>query len=316
MQALDQRIQALLATKHLQEKLNLHIELVKQKIDARLAEKADLEHSVNESLETLEALDKLTARSLFSRSLGNQEQQYQRARQEYLINFLKLRTWEERIVTKQYEVEVLERKLASLTSVDELLAKLIFEKKQYLKIKNKELAGQIIGLESSIRVQDVELKEIEEAISSGQWALVALDHLLAGLNTITSWQPEASLLSQGTVLSYKEKSFSRDLLVEIRAANKNLDNFLDELHDVSVQYDLDYRRYLDRLGKFVDNLFDSLISDWIFYQQIKTSKANVEGTIDQVKRIIGMLRLDYLEVDKRKSSIQERLDQLVISAQK
>ena len=311
MKDIDRKIEKLVRLKELQTKLELHIRLVKEKLESRLEERAKLEDKLTKVLSTLSELDELSAPELFAQSLGNNEEQFQRQRQEFLINFLKLRTCEERIDTKSYEIEVLDRKLGSLITVDDQLSKLLYQKKQFLKIKNPELRDKIVNLEGSIRLLDQELREIDEASSSSQTAFAALTILSNKLAKITSWRSDAYSFSRRAPLSYKEKSYSRDLIVDIRKANIALDNFLDELNDVSNRYDLDYQRYLSRLAHFVDHIFDGLISDWIFYQQIKTSKENVDQTIDHVKRIAGMLKLDRRVVEQRRVGVQEQLEKLV-----
>ena len=300
-------IQELYDKKLLKEKVEKHIIDIERKLKLVKKELKNLEIKLNESERNLEEFEKLSLRNLFLKVLGNKEQQLERERQNYLMNILKFRNCEERIKSKNFEIQVLNEKLLGLNGIEEQLDKLLKRKKSHLKFKNKELAKDIFRLENNIRIHQSKKKEVKEALECGVKVLDELAKLDLALQEIKTWKSKINVVGS----SYNEKKNIEKTLRELNV-NAVLENFIDELIDVSDNYKLDYKPLTNRLATFLENFYDGLISDWIFHEKIKITLNLVLETIDKVKRIIAMLQNDLEQSTQNEIIVSKMLQKIVL----
>ncbi|MEO1625032.1 MAG: hypothetical protein AAFV25_07730, partial [Bacteroidota bacterium] len=199
------------------------------------------------------------------------------------------------------EIEVLEEKLLGLKGIEERFEKLIRDKKNQLKFKNKELAKEIIEIEGEIRWRASQQREIKEAMLAGQKAIKDLEEIKERLKVIDSW-PLNALPSEPMTLLYKQKKYVKSLQSHVRSVNGSLDDFIDELQDVSKHYQLDYEQFIRNISRFLENFYDGLVSDWILGKEMRMSLNMVESTKHKVDRIQDMLQND---LDTAKTSEME-----------
>ncbi len=307
MKNLDQKIEAIYAQKRLKEKVELHLKAVVEKLGYRKNEQSVIEQKLNESEQQIAQMEQLSFVNLFLKALGNKKQQLERERQNYLMNFLKLKTCKERIQAKTFEIKVLQEKLGSLKNVDQELTELLKYKKSFIKYKNKAVAKEIISIESRIRTFQYEQREIEEALESGRTAVKEIKKLLRALRKIESWQVIIDSRAQ-MYSSYKGKMYSKNLLKEIKVVNVALEQYIDELMDVSQQYELDYDQFIKRIEDFLENFYDGLISDWMFHKEMTITVNIILETIDKIKRIQAML-----VHDAKRSKAVEKEEKMILT---
>ncbi|MEO1623662.1 MAG: hypothetical protein AAFV25_00795, partial [Bacteroidota bacterium] len=227
MKGIDKELEELYEQKQLKEKIGIHIQTVREKLEQREVEKEHLLDKLDHSHDRMEKLEKLPLQKLFGKILGRRKERYERERQNYLMYFLRLREIKERIKVKKYEIGVLEEKLRNLGGIEERFEKLIRDKKNRLKFKNRELAKQIIEIEGEIRWWASQQREIKEAMLVGQKAMQELDEIQKQLEVIDSWTLVP--MNEARTLLYKQKKYVRGLQEYIRSVNGSLDDFIDEL---------------------------------------------------------------------------------------
>ena len=316
MKNLDRDLNGLYEKVVLKEKIEVHIEGIEAKLKDRLNELEELDAKVIASENNLEELEKMNIRNLFATILKNKEQQFERERQNYLLCFLERKECIERIKAKEFEIKVLKEKLLQFRGVDAQFEKLVKDKKQRLKFKHRELAKDIILIESNIRKSEAMKKEITEAVNKGEEVLIHLGNLKSSLFTMGSWKLTTDRRNQDSThiySSYKHKKFSKELLTFVRKVNTSLDDFLDELSDVSKQYELNYDLFIERVSNFLRNFYDGLISDWIYHEELQISNNLVQETLDKIKRIIAMLAYDFKMVDHQLTLDHQELNTIVMN---
>lgn len=314
MKNLENDINQLHEKNLLKKKIEVHLEGIETKLKNRIIELGELDAKVLASEESIEELEKMNIRTLFATILKNKEQQYEREKQNYLLYFLQRKECLERIEAKEFEIKILKEKLAQLEGVEAAFEKLLNNKKQRLKFKHRELAKDIILIEGNIREKEYMKKEILEAMAKGKEVYNHLLELDRSLQTMESWNPTTSHDKQRTYYfgSYKEKKYTRELLSYVRNVNTSLDDFIDELSDVSKQYDLNYEQFIDRVAHFLKNFYDGLVSDWIFHEELQVTKNLVHETQDKIKRIMAMLEHDFSEADQQIALVREKLKEFII----
>lgn len=316
MKNLENDINQLHEKNLLKKKIEVHLEGIETKLKNRIIELGELDAKVLASEESIEELEKMNIRTLFATILKNKEQQYEREKQNYLLYFLQRKECLERIEAKEFEIKILKEKLAQLEGVEAAFEKLLNNKKQRLKFKHRELAKDIILIEGNIREKEYMKKEILEAMAKGKEVYHYLLELFTSLKTMESWNPTTNRShaqeSSYYYASYKQKKYTRELLSYVRNVNTSLDDFIDELSDVSKQYDLNYEQFIDRVAHFLKNFYDGLVSDWIFHEELQVTKNLVHETQDKIKRIMAMLEHDFSEADQQIALVREKLKEFII----
>ncbi|MEO1516561.1 MAG: hypothetical protein AAFV95_16160 [Bacteroidota bacterium] len=310
MKGIDKELEELYEQKQLKEKIGIHIQTVREKLEQREVEKEHLLDKLDHSHDRMEKLEKLPLQKLFGKILGRRKERYERERQNYLMYFLRLREIKERIKVKRYEIEVLEEKLRKLGGIEERFEKLIRDKKNRLKFKNRELAKEIIEIEGEIRWWASQQREIKEAMLAGQKAMQELDEIQKQLEVIDSWTLVP--MNEARTLLYKQKKYVRGLQEYIRSVNGSLDDFIDELQDVSKHYQLDYEQFISNISRFLENFYHGLVSDWILGKELRLSTNLVEGTKDKVDRIQDMLQNDMETARASEMETRHKLEVVLV----
>jgi len=307
MKDLDSKLTKLYEQQQLKEKIIIHSKNIEKKIEDREDELEQLLEKIKLSELFFEKLDAINIRNLFSKILGNDKKQFERERQYYLINVLKTQEIEERINSKKFELQVLNEQLKSLNSIDEMYEKALADKKYLLRTKNKAIGDDIILLEIEIRKQSSIRKEINEAIEAGNKVINELDQLKDSLEVIKHWGQ--SVL---TYVGFKEKQYLKSMIVHVRNVNISLDNFMDELNDVSLHYKIDYFQFIQRISRFLEHFYDGLISDWIINKKMQVSKNLVFETEEKIIRMIKMLNIDIEDSIEEEKQLNKKLEALLI----
>ncbi len=314
MKELNKQIEALHLELLRREKIIIHLENVKKKLADREKELIDLERLLEKEQFALEQLEQLSLWGLFSKILGKDiREQKEERRQQYLMAFLQYNDCKKRIESKLFEIRVMEEQLASLSKVEGQLQQLITKKRMQLKFKNKTLADRIIKQEELLRTKKAKLKEIKEAIVYGKKPLRLLEKIHEVLKEMKRWNIFSNRgLNPRPVSFYNQKKFVKRKMNDIIRLNKELDEFSDELYDVCISYKLDHTDFIRHLKTFMERFYKGLISDWVFYKEVKTTTDIVLEMIQAIKLILESLEVESEKTKELVRSERDTLNSMVI----
>ncbi len=308
---MNKEIDDLFSQRFLKEKIEVHLKGVQKRLKLRYQEFKKLELILDKEGRDIVELEKLSIQGLFSKILGNQKEQLERERQEYLLAFLKFHDCRKRIEAKEYEISVLQEKLASYGDVEGQLKALIQKKKMLIKFKNKSAKRKIIKQEQHIRLVQNMRKEIKEALEKGNAALPKIKHLQEELLKMEPWNIRMTTSRTSSLPMYKQKQFIKHTMLIVSRTNTALGEFVEELNDIGEKYETDYSRFMLRISGFLNDFYDGLVLDWIFHEELKVSINIMIEVTDKVQRIIEMLQIDYNLALKKEQDEQEILQNLV-----
>ncbi len=307
MKKYDKQIESLFNKKLHLQKVEVHMKGVEKKLKERYKELNKLEKTLEIADYDVVKLEQLSLRGLFSKILGNKEEQLERTRQVYLLSYLKYHECRKLVEAKEFELKVLKEKLKSQQQVEDKFNKVLSQKKNLIKVKNKTAAKKIILQEFNIRKIVNQQKELQEAIDSGLWVLPRIEALQKGLVEMGSWNFMSGNQNDPRMKItpfYDQKKFVRDRKKGLRETNIVLDNFVDELSDITKKYKIDYSSFVAQLSDFLNRFYDGLITDWIFEQEVKISRSLSIELEDKVIRIIEMLKNDL--IDAKEAELKEK----------
>lgn len=311
---LNKEIEILYIQRHQKEKAQIHLYGIEERLDIKYKELEALDKILEKEERDVTQLEKLSLRGLFFKVLGNKKEQLEKERQEYLISFLKYHECKKRIEAKKFEIKVLREKIMSLDDVDIKLEKAIDQKKTLLKLKNKTASKKIILQEFKVQKIKNKKRELLQAISYGTLVLPEIQKMQNVLTVIDSWSFLSSNQNNALKITpfYDQKKFVKKGKTELGKVNKALDTFVDELHDVSKSYQLDYSKFTSQLTSFLERFYNGLMTDWIFEKKIKAAFIIIEELKDKVLTLIELLKTELEETKIEDTKEQELLESLII----
>ncbi len=129
-------------------------------------------------------------------------------------------------------------------------------------------------------MNDLERREIEEAVNAADEALYHLERAQNYLGSARNWGL-LDLFGGGFISGLVKHSKMGDAEQEIEAAKMALQRFSKELRDVSGYSSIHINEFLS----FADFVFDGFLTDILVQSKISEARSQCAHAIDQVERI-------------------------------
>lgn len=133
-------------------------------------------------------------------------------------------------------------------------------------------------------------KEIDEAIASGERALVSLKEAQNKLNSARNWGI-FDMLGGGLIADIIKHTKMNDASTYLEEAKRDLLVFQKELQDV--QETVDLKVDVDGFLTFADFFFDGIIMDYVVQSKIAEARKQIEQAIPLVEGLVNDLKYHY-----------------------
>ncbi|MEM6965195.1 MAG: hypothetical protein AAF573_10530 [Bacteroidota bacterium] len=247
--------------------------------------------------------------TFFRKVLGDQLDQLEKERQEYLMAVLQVQDAEKKLKAMHYEKEVLQKQLSSLFRADEIFEKIFKETERGFELLlDKKTKAKLQAIQLRILNHEERIKEIRQAIGAGKKAEKVLLKIIEDLSQIKQWgnsfipNNNTKIYGKGTASSRGKQKFIDLARKDAQRTHLLLERFELEILDVYKQFKIDYRGYLKSFENFLEIFYDNLITDWIVKKNVKNTIHTIETIHDKVVRILAMLEN---EIIKTKEYIKE-----------
>lgn len=201
----------------------------------------------------VEGLEKLSVKNLFAKITNRMDEAIEKEEQEYIeakVKYEELQNsisqTEKEIRSLQSDIGFLERELRSLKDDG---------RKQFANIDERFTAveSEIIQLQS-------EVKELDEAIESGERVCATVQSAISKLEKARGWATY-DMFTSGGLISHMAKYGNIDEAQEIiKEIGYRVDKFRTELKDVNISFQGDFSNY-NGTTRFVDFFFDNIFTD-------------------------------------------------------
>ena len=153
-----------------------------------------------------------------------------------------------------------------------------------------------------------QLRELREAVEAGEAARVSAEGILSSLDSAEGWGTW-DLLGGGLFADLAKHGHLDDAQQQVEELQVQLRRFHTELADVEIRADMQVQ--IDGFLRFADFFFDGIFADWAVMNRIHDAQQQVEGTRDQISRVLT--RLETLEQDagRELAEIREERERLV-----
>lgn len=272
---------------------------------------SDMDKQLEKELKDIDQLEGLSIKGLFHKVLGSQEEQLDKERQEYLQLSLKHKEHVKDIELLEYELGLLQKKVADISSIEAEIEQLKQVREQEVMSSNSRLRAGLVNIYNQMDQSKRRQAELLEAFKAGKGALASVQRVVGHLAQAKKWGDWDTMSDSR---HYDRRKHSEiDRAVDQAYQTKHLLNlFSKELRDVGINSG-QINIHIESIGGFMDVLFDNLITDWVIQNKIKNALRNAETTYDKVLRLVKTVEGE-LDMEKQTmASLEEEKDQLLIS---
>lgn len=283
---------------------NLKIELTDlNRVETKYAVELDLE------LEDVDRLSRKSFTSLIYTVLGSREEKEYKEKEEAQAAQLKLDEVRRQIEEIKYKLSVLQGEKNKFESCEKEYTILYNQKFDQIKASNTPEAQRITIFEDNISTCESNIRELEEAISSGSLVLDRIIDVESSLNSAKGWGTW-DMLGGGLVSDLAKHSHIDKAKAASRDVQDLLNDFHSELADININSSITIE--IDGFTKFADFFFDGIFADWVVQSRITDSLDSVMNVRSKVEEIL--IRLEQLEENEQNKimSLQENLKKFII----
>ena len=268
-----------------------HYDNTVDELESVLNKKDSIENQMIKELEDINNLEKLGVKSIFYKVLGNQEEQLEKERQEYLQVTLQHKEVLNAIEVVEFEKNILEKKVVTIDDLTNELEGLKKLRSDEILSVPSELRNRLVIIHNKkddLKKYEVELKE---AFSIGSQTITSLDKVHTQLRNAKDWGNRDMMSGGGNgryVKSMKHGAIDR-AMNEISRTKLMLHNFNRELVDIGYSNQR-LGLQVENIARFPGVIFDNLISDWIVQNKIKGVLSTVSNLMDDVHLIMQSIQ--------------------------
>lgn len=271
------------------------------------------ELSVQKVKEQLD-VDRLEGRSLanyFYQVVGKLDDKLSKEKQEAYEAAVKYDAAYSELQAVEADIRAKELEYGKVRRSNERYQEVLKEKQEAVKLSGVPEAAEILRLEAQLTSLDVQLKELEEAISAGKRAEQIADSILESLSSAEGWGTW-DLLGGGLIADMAKHSHLDEAQGLVERLQGALRKFKTELADVEIIADMQVN--IDGFLRFADYFFDGLFADWSVMNKISDAQGQVGRVKRQIDTVLSKLNSASTSVKAEKNKAMSRLQELVKKA--
>ena len=259
----------------------------------------------------VERLEKNSLVNYFYQVVGKLDEKLTKERQEAYEAAVKYDAAYSELQAIEVELSGKEMEYGRVRRSDERYQEVLKEKLEAVKLSNVPEASEILRLEAQITSLEVQLKELEEAVSAGRHADQTADLILESLSSAQSWGT-FDLLGGGLIADMAKHSHLDEAQEKVERLQGALRRFKTELADVEIIADMQVS--IDGFLRFADYFFDGLFADWSVMNRISEARGQVENVKKQIQTVLSKLNVACTSVKAKKNSAENIVQELVKKA--
>ena len=259
----------------------------------------------------VERLEKNSLVNYFYQVVGKLDDKLTKERQEAYEAAVKYDAAYSELQAIEVELSGKEMEYGRVRRSDERYQEVLKEKLEAVKLSNVPEASEILRLEAQITSLEVQLKELEEAISAGRHAEQTADLILESLSSAQSWGT-FDLLGGGLIADMAKHSHLDEAQEKVERLQGALRRFKTELADVEIIADMQVS--IDGFLRLADYFFDGLFADWSVMNRISEARGQVENVKKQIQTVLSKLNVACTSVKAKKNSAENIVQELVKKA--
>lgn len=260
----------------------------------------------------VDKLEKGGLRALLLSLTGDKEERLSRERREALAAKCQYDQALEDLDYLEGRLRALRGEQEVLRGVQRRLEELSREKAELLKQLGGRTGEELMELDRRQAELESQLREVNEAVSAGEWANSCLEQVMGSLDSAEGWGVW-DMLGGGLIATAVKHSHLDDAQDGLRQVQRALSDFRTELADVGDLRAPDIQ--IGSFATFADYFFDGLFADWYVQSGIHDAQGGVtevRGKVLDVLRALGEARRALeRELEQTEAARQRLLDSAV-----
>ena len=278
-------------------------ELCRREVDTLMTQWAREEGDV-------EKLEKLTWSSVLASLRGNKEEELDREKLEAYAAKLRLQEAKRQLDEIRGEIRIRQDRLSMSADCQRKYEELLLEKAAEISKNDTVLAKKLEETEERELGLLSRRKEIEEALSAGQMALVHIQEAMNDLHSAGNWGT-FDILGGGLIADAMKYSRMDEAQKKMELVQSDLRRYKAELADVAhtAAFDLQPGGFL----QFADFFWDNIFTDFAVRDKIYQAQDQMQELKNQVSRIQMELEREVREAERGLTTLQEEKNGLIHS---
>jgi hypothetical protein len=310
------------------EELNTELVAVKEKLRIRQKLSDDLDRTQNmlgeqtsrlKKLEVtmqkegadVEKLEGLSLTGLFLAVLGDKQTQLEKERQEYLAAKLKYDECKYSVSALERDTDDLKARISGLGDLDSQYRDVVEKKEQLLSQGDDRAATKLIELSEALADTQSDIRELKEAIESGQAVLAGLDGVVGSLRSAKNWGT-FDMIGGGLIATAVKHSHIDKARESVHQVQQSLRAFQRELADVDSRTGIEID--IGSFATFADYFFDGLIVDWVVQSRIGQSLDSAVEAAERVRGVVRRLQSNLKGAQAERNAVQQQKQKLIEQA--
>lgn len=292
----------------------------KKRLEAMLAELKSQQAVLKEKVARLEVkmqaerkdVDRLEGKSLaafFYHVTGQMEEKLDEERREYYAARVKYDTALRELKAIEQDLECTEEDLRGLADCELRYVRVIEQKRIAIENAGTAVSEELMEKEQNLSFLRAQEQELEEAIAAGTTALRTANDVVNSLKNAESLGL-FDILGGGFLADMAKHETLDDAQKNVEELQIALQKFNKELADVKIRSQMQVG--MDRLLKFADIFFDNLLTDMAALENIKSSRAQVDQTRDQILGVLRQLQTRLEEVRHKQTSAMRAVNDMIV----
>ena len=273
----------------------------KREVDTRMTQWAKEERDV-------EKLEKLTWSSIMASLRGNKDEDLDREKREAYAARLRLQEAERQLAEIRSEIRIRQDRLSMSADCERKYQALLLEKAEEARKQNPVLAEKLTEIEARELGLTSRRKELREALTAGQQALVHIHAAMDDLHSAGNWGTW-DILGGGLIADAMKYSAMDEAQKNMELVQSDLRRYKAELADVAhtAAFDLQPGGFL----QFADFFWDNIFTDFAVRDKIYQSQDQMQELKIQVSRIQNGLEQELKETEQGLSALQDEKNKII-----
>jgi len=273
----------------------------KREVDTRMTQWAKEERDV-------EKLEKLTWSSIMASLRGNKDEDLDREKREAYAARLRLQEAERQLAEIRSEIRIRQDRLSMSADCERKYQALLLEKAEEARKQNPVLAEKLTEIEARELGLTSRRKELREALTAGQQALVHIHAAMDDLHSAGNWGTW-DILGGGLIADAMKYSAMDEAQKNMELVQSDLRRYKAELADVAhtAAFDLQPGGFL----QFADFFWDNIFTDFAVRDKIYQSQDQMQELKIQVSRIQNGLEQELKETEQGLAALQDEKNELI-----
>lgn len=290
-------------------------QLVKRKIntlsndiEATDAQLKELVQQLQKERMDVDKLRKLSFTNFYHTVMNDKTEQLNKEETEVLEMKLKIDGFAAQRNAQNETLQKLKSNYSEANGLEEKWQRLFDKKKKLLEANFPKVRSEVEEQEKSISMEEMNLKEIAEAIFAGKDAMNQVEKIQASLTSAANWGTY-DLLGGGILATMAKRGHLDTAQEEMHTFQSHLKAFNRELRDVgeTVSFELQIDEFLN----FADWFFDGFFVDWAVQSKIEKAQGQMAELQAKIKDIMTKLEIESDTGKKRIAALKQKIDQLI-----